>query len=236
MITYTYFFIAYAFTILAIVLFFIYRPCGFWAVIVGLLLSPLYMYIHETWIDPSGWWTYLATVVIALFYTLPVVFLTTVAYIVIRLVKKEGPKTDTRVLYKTSPENFIKRVYSYSYLLLPSIMISMFIPFSRQNWQIYLTGREFMVYLIFVYAITLTGIILYLVFRPCRFILLPLGLLISPLFLFIYDTWINPSFVIIPYAPGMFGLIYYALPCTLISVVSVSAIAVMKKIKSDQAE
>ena len=108
------------------------------------------------------------------------------------------------------------------YLLVPGVLVSL-------NHFI-ISNRTFGIYLIFLYLITLAGIVLFFIFkfhRSCLWVLL-LGLFLSPTYtiLFEYRRYIDrlglPPYLReldIPYIGTTLSIVYYVLPFMLLSII-----------------
>jgi len=117
----------------------------------------------------------------------------------------------------------MKKSIALLYLLMPGILLSL------NNFII--SNRTFGVYLVFLYLITLAGIVLFFIFkyhRSCLWVLL-LGLLLSPAYtiLFEYRRYMDrlelPSYLrefgMPPYMGTTLSIVYYVLPFMLLSII-----------------
>jgi len=78
----------YLLTIIGIILFFRYNLCGFYALVLGLLFSPLYPFLWARAITFYGdyfGFPYLFAVISTVFYTLPFTLVSIIAFAVITL-------------------------------------------------------------------------------------------------------------------------------------------------------
>ena len=82
----------YVITVIGIILFFKFNLCGFWALMLGLLISPLYAYIHDTKMYTPDWINYLLTGFVSLFYTLPFALISLILFTVISIIRKTKGK------------------------------------------------------------------------------------------------------------------------------------------------
>ena len=120
----------------------------------------------------------------------------------------------------------MKRIVTLLYLIMPSILLS-FINYIPVNAGPANSGRLFEIYLIFLYLITLIGIVLFFVFKLhlSSFYALLLGLLLSPMYTAIseYRSRLGlPPYLRdfgIPYAGTMFSIMFYAVPFILVSII-----------------
>jgi len=93
----TYLIVVWVISIILLTLYFIFKPCGFWAVIVGLIVSPLYPFMYETIVHtPAGFLVYMYTVLVTLFYTLPFTLLSIIAFFVVLAIRNVRKKSQER--------------------------------------------------------------------------------------------------------------------------------------------
>ena len=114
----------------------------------------------------------------------------------------------------------MRRIMVPLYLIIPSVLVSLgdYILSTRGD-------RSIIIYLIFLYLITLIGIALFFKFHLSGFWALLLGLLMSPLYIAIseYRNRLGlPPYLYdfgLPYVGTTISIIYYVLPFTLLSII-----------------
>jgi len=119
----------------------------------------------------------------------------------------------------------MKLLSTLVYLILPSILASGFV------WLDVRTS----LYLIAIHLITVVGIATFFIFRPCRFWALIIGLLVSPLLIFIIE-WINYTPDFINYWGTVFITLFYTLPSALLSTILFVIILFVKSIRGKHGE
>lgn len=107
------------------------------------------------------------------------------------------------------------------YLLMPSILV---FALEYVDSSSYLFWR----FVLIIYLITVVGLIFYFKLRPCNFLVLLIGLLMSPSLVFICEHIENSEFF--PYLLTSLSIFYYALPFALISII----IFIVLKIKAGE--
>ena len=81
----------YAITITGLVLFYRYRPCSMWVLPLAFALPVLICYVKDT-LDNSEWFTYLYTMLVLVFYSLPLILITFSIALVITIRTNERKK------------------------------------------------------------------------------------------------------------------------------------------------
>ena len=128
-----------------------------------------------------------------------------------------------------------RKIATVVYFAMPSLLVN----------SVFLVGflfSSFETLVAFVYITTAVSIIIYFIFNPCSFKVLVRGLMLSPLFLFIYATWgllvdiiwlADDDFIAWPfnYIFSVACLIYYALPFISVSYAVRGIIAKVKSLK-----
>jgi len=88
----TYIFFAYLITLIVVILYFCFKPCGFKWLLIGLIISPLSFLIYEFF--EGGWFQYLATALIFIFYAVPFTLLSLIIFIVTFIKNKQKAKKE----------------------------------------------------------------------------------------------------------------------------------------------
>jgi len=113
-----------------------------------------------------------------------------------------------------------KILFTLLYLITPSIFVlSLEYPDS--------SSTLFWILITIVYLATIVGLFLYFKFRPCNFLALFIGLLVSPSLVFIYEHSLNSYFM--EYLLTVLSTVYYALPLTLLSTIVFIIIKIKRK-------
>jgi len=110
----------------------------------------------------------------------------------------------------------MRKVCTFLYLTIPSILVNLYISFE--------------VRIVLIYLISIVGVVLFFKFNPCKFYALILGLLLSPLFSVIvstleYRAYINRGDNLYAavwqygYLFSIVCVIYYVLPFIIISII-----------------
>lgn len=73
----------YVITAVGMILFFKFKPCGFWALLAGLLASPIFIYIYE-YNTFSYVMKYFGTWLVTVFYDLPFSLISLIVFAVMR--------------------------------------------------------------------------------------------------------------------------------------------------------
>ena len=105
----------------------------------------------------------------------------------------------------------LKRVlFLLAFMLAPGVLIVMLKFF---EYLLFL----FWTFVVIIYVITVTAVILHFKYKPCSFWGLFTGLLISPFFVFVYEKIQNSEYL--PYLLTILSTVYYALPFSVILMV-----------------
>jgi len=107
----------------------------------------------------------------------------------------------------------MRKVFTLIYLFLPSILVS------APIWgDVFAGSSQGLGYVIFVYLVTIIGIILFFKYNPCGFYALGSGLLLSPLYPVLWAVTLPfEGGVAMHYVLPAFAIFFYALPFALVS-------------------
>jgi len=100
----------------------------------------------------------------------------------------------------------MKRFFTLFYLLLPGLLASGF------AWGIFQAST----YLIVIYIITIISMILFMAIKPCGYWTVLVGVIASPIPMFIYEAIINSEIGIAGFTG--FIIIFYTIPITLLAI------------------
>ena len=81
----------YVATIIGVLLFYMFRPCSLWVLPLAFALPVLICYVKDT-LDNSEWFTYLYTMLVLVFYSLPLILITFSIALVITIRTNERKK------------------------------------------------------------------------------------------------------------------------------------------------
>ena len=116
----------------------------------------------------------------------------------------------------------MNKISTFLYLLIPSLLNALCWNEAINNYSL--------LYFILVYIITIIGIFVFFKFKPCRFYVLLLGLILSPLPSFAFSSWELLEYRVrgdgyyagvwqFGYLFTIVSILFYVLPFTVISVI-----------------
>ena len=123
----------------------------------------------------------------------------------------------------------MKKGILFLYLIMPSVLVFIF------------SGSRFGVYMLHLYFITGIGIFCFFKFRfsLSSYGVIPLGLLMSPVSMGLYERWRWSSlphhlhhlrYLGFPYFDTMLALYYYALPLSIASIITLAIVVSARKL------
>jgi len=109
----------------------------------------------------------------------------------------------------------MRKFFAFVYLFLPSILVS------APIWgDVFAGSSQGLGFVVFVYLITIIGIILFFKYKPCGFYVLILGLLLSPLYPILWAVTLPfEGGVAMHYVFAVLSALFYALPFMFISII-----------------